>query len=229
MNTQEQEEHKTTNRETMPASLLHTLQMRRWAPIGGTLVIGIIYLLLPAHLQIIPGWIPLALEIVLLSPLVYSALTRRKLHHMATRVITLIVLGLVTAMLASGVALLVITLPGNTHAQTLLQAAALLWVTNVLVFSLWYWEIDGGGPLKRHLSGHKATDLMFPQQVDGNTSGWVPLFFDYLFVAFTGATALSPTDTYPLTPRVKLLMMIEALISIAIIILLVGRAVNILS
>lgn len=229
MNTQKQEEHKATNGQTMPTGLLHTLQMRRWAPIGGTLVIGIIYLFLPAHLQIIPGWIPLAAEIILLSPLGFSALTRRKLHHMATRVITLIALGLVTAMLASGVALLVITLPGNTHAQTLLQSAALLWVTNVLVFSLWYWEIDGGGPLKRHLSGHKATDLMFPQQVDGNTSGWVPLFFDYLFVAFTGATALSPTDTYPLTQRAKILMMIEALISVAIIILLVGRAVNILS
>lgn len=228
MNRQEQEEHKTTNGQTMPAGLLHTLQMRRLAPIGGTLIIGIIYLLLPAHLQIIPGWIPLALEIVLLSPLVFSSITRRALHHMAVRVITLIILGLVTAMLVSGVALLVITLPGNTHAETLLQSAALLWATNVLVFSLWYWEIDGGGPLKRHLSGHKATDLMFPQQVDGNTSGWVPLFFDYLFVAFTGATALSPTDTYPLTQRAKILMMIEALISVAIIILLVGRAVNIL-
>jgi hypothetical protein len=203
--------------------------MRRWAPIGGTLAIGIIYLLLPAHLQIIPGWIPLALEIILLSPLVFSSVTRRALHHIAVRVITLIILGLVTALLASGVALLVITLPGNTHAETLLQSAALLWATNVLVFSLWYWEIDGGGPLKRHLSGHKATDLMFPQQVDGNTSGWVPLFLDYLFVAFTGATALSPTDTYPLTRRAKVLMMIEALISVAIIILLVGRAVNILS
>lgn len=229
MNTQKQEEHQATNEQAMSAGLLHTLQMRRWAPIAGTLVIGIIYLLLPAHLQIIPGWIPLALEIVLLSPLVFSALTRRKLHHMAARVITLVVLGLVTAILASGVALLIITLPSNTHAESLLQAAALLWATNVLVFSLWYWEIDGGGPLKRHLSGHKATDLMFPQQVDGNTSGWVPLFFDYLFVAFTGATALSPTDTYPLTQRAKILMMIEALISVSIIILLAGRAVNILS
>jgi len=223
------ESTKADNEQTMPTGLLHTLQTRRWAPIVGTLVIGVIYLILPTHLQIIPGWMPLALEIILLSPLVFSALTRRRLHHMATRVITLIVLGLVTAMLASGVALLIITLPGNTHAESLLQAAALLWATNVLVFSLWYWEIDGGGPLKRHLSGHKATDLMFPQQVDGNTSGWVPLFFDYLFVAFTGATALSPTDTYPLTQRAKILMMIEALISVSIIILLAGRAVNILS
>lgn len=215
--------------QVISPGLLHTLQMRRWAPIVGTLVIGVIYLILPTHLQVIPGWMPLALEIVLLSPLVFSALTRRKLHHMATRIITLIILGLVTAMLASGVALLIITLPGNTHAESLLQAAALLWATNVLVFSLWYWEIDGGGPLKRHLSGHKATDLMFPQQVDGNTSGWVPLFFDYLFVAFTGATALSPADTYPLTQRAKILMIIEALISVSIIILLAGRAVNILS
>ncbi len=195
---------------------------------GGTILIGIIYLILPTHLQIIPGWIPLALEGVLLLPLVFTALTRRKLHHIAVRVLTLTILGLVTAMLASGIALLIITLPGNTRGASLLQTAALLWITNVLVFSLWYWEIDGGGPLKRHLSGHKATDFMFPQQVDGNTSSWVPLFFDYVFVAFTGATALSPADTYPLTQRAKMLMMIEALLSITIIIVLAGRAVNIL-
>ncbi len=104
----------------------------------------------------------------------------------------------------------------------------LLWSFNVLVFALWYWEVDGGGPLKRHLSGHQAADFMFPQQAKGNTSGWAPHFLDYLFLAFTGATALSPADTYPLTRTAKALMMIEAIISVTVIVILVGRGVNIL-
>jgi hypothetical protein len=134
----------------------------------------------------------------------------------------------VTAGLAISIALLVITLPTNRHANTLLSSAALLWCSNILVFALWYWEIDGGGPHRRLHSGHQASDLMFPQQLDGNKAGWVPQFVDYLFVAFTGATALSPTDTYPLTRKAKTLMMIEAMLSIIIIILLAARAINIL-
>ncbi len=110
----------------------------------------------------------------------------------------------------------------------LLRSAALLWGFNILVFALWYWEIDGGGPYKRHLAGHQATDFMFPQQADGNKTGWVSHFFDYLFLAFTGATALSPADTYPLTPLAKALMMMEAVLSMTIIVLLAARAVNIL-
>jgi hypothetical protein len=78
------------------------------------------------------------------------------------------------------------------------------------------------------MSGHQAADFMFPQQADGNETGWVPEFVDYLFVAFTGATALSPTDTFPLTRPAKLLMMTEAMLSLIIIVLLAARAVNIL-
>jgi hypothetical protein len=134
----------------------------------------------------------------------------------------------VTLGLAGSIALLIYTLPGNKQASILLRSAGLLWCSNILVFALWYWEIDGGGPHKRRLSGHKAADLMFPQQVDGNTTDWIATFIDYLFVAFTDATALSPADTYPLTPRAKMLMMVEAIFSLIIIVLLAARAVNIL-
>ena len=121
-----------------------------------------------------------------------------------------------------------ITLSNNKHPTALLQSSVLLWVFNILVFALWYWEIDGGRPVKRHLAGHQAADFMFPQQAGGNDGSWAPHFLDYLFVAFTGATALSPTDTYPLTRPAKALMMMEAMLSVAIIVLLVARAVNIL-
>src|SRR5690349_526291 len=81
-----------------------------------------------------------------------------------------------------------------------------------LVFALWYWELDGEGPWKRHLSGQQPGDFLFPQQANdfpqpANGKRWVPHFLDYLFVAFTDATALSPADTYPLTRAAKTLMM----------------------
>ena len=206
----------------------YTDQAPRWAAVIGTLAIGLLYLALPSHLTFGPSWLLLLIEVVLLLPLLFSWITHRPLPHLTIRILTLAILAAVTLSLIASVGLLIYTLPGNKQASVLLRSAALLWVANILVFALWYWEIDGGGPHKRRLSGHKAADLMFPQQVDGNKSGWVPHFVDYLFVAFTGSTALSPTDTYPLTPPAKMLMMIQAIISMTVIVLLAGRAVNIL-
>lgn len=200
----------------------------KWAAVIGALAIGVLYLALPGHLTFGPSWIPLALEILLFIPLIFSWATRRPLKQRTIRILALLLLGVVTTGLAISITLLVITLPTNRQASTLLSSAALLWCSNILVFALWYWEIDCGGPHQRFHSDHQAVDLMFPQQIGGNKTGWAPQFVDYLFVAFTGATALSPTDTYPLTRKAKALMMIEAMLSIIIIILLAARAVNIL-
>src|SRR6266496_484347 len=162
----------------------------------GILLTGLLYLVLPANLTVGTNWL-------VLVPLAVSTLA-----------------------LVVGVALFVLTVPTNTHATNLLRAGALLWSFNILVFALWYWEIDGGGPWKRHLAGHRAADFLFPQQASGEH--WTPHFLDYLFVAFTGATALSPADTYPLTRLAKMLMMCEALLSLTIAAILIARAVNIL-
>ncbi len=205
----------------------HPIYTSRWAAVIGALAVGLLYAVLPSPLQIIPGWIPILVEFILCIPLFVTLLTSRKLSHRITRAITLTILGVVTAILAIGVISLIVALPGIQNAKILLGPAASLWCANILVFALWYWEVDGGGPVKRHKSGHKAADFMFPQQVDGNSTGWVPLFVDYIFLAFTGATALSPADTYPLTRPAKGLMMVEAVLSMMIIVLLVGRAVNI--
>lgn len=196
----------------------------RWAAAVGIIALGFIYLALPEKLTIGPSWLLLAIEAVLLIPIIFF---HRQLPHTTIRTLALILLGVITAALAAAVALLILTLP-ERPADTLLRSAGLIWFFNVIVFAVWYWEIDGGGPLKRHMSGHKAADFMFPQQADGNTGNWVPHFIDYAFVAFTGATALSPTDTYPLTHKAKILMMIEAVLSMTVIILLAARAVNIL-
>ena len=83
-------------------------------------------------------------------------------------------------------------------------------------------------PLKRHLAGPKASDFLFPQYAPGFNSSWMPHFLDYVFLAFTSATALSPADTQPLTKKAKLLMMIQSMLSLAIIIFLAARAVNVL-
>ena len=90
----------------------------------------------------------------------------------------------------------------------LLYSGLLLCGCNVLMFALWYWEIDGGGPEQRRESDHQAADFLFPQQMVGLDENWAPHFFDYLYVAFTGSTAFSPTDTMPLSHRAKFLMMV---------------------
>ena len=221
-------EPQTTGNEAAPNK--HTIIFNpRWAVIFGILAIGLLYLALPESLTLGPSWLLLAIEVVLLIPLIFIGITRRPTPRITIRLFALAVLAAVTLGLAVSIALLVYELLyDKVKPNFLLRSAALLWCTNILVFALWYWEIDGGGPHKRHVSGHQAADFMFPQQADGNKTGWVPEFVDYLFVAFTGATALSPADTFPLTRPAKLLMMAEAMLSLIIIVLLAARAVNIL-
>ena len=228
-----QETQETPEKPEQTTALHHTHNplATRWAALIGMVVIGIFYAFLPSRLVIGPNWLLLAIEAVFIIPLTIYLLSGRELSHATIRILVLVLLGILTLALAIGVLLLIVlisTEPRDVSAVILLRSAALLWGFNVLVFALWYWEIDGGGPYKRHQIGHQATDFMFPQQVDGNKSGWVSHFLDYLFLAFTGATALSPADTFPLTWLAKALMMVEALLSMTIIVLLAARAVNIL-
>ena len=194
------------------------------------LAIGVAFLGLPDRLTVGPNWLALAISAAVLLPLLVTALVR-PLNHEVARMLRASLQVLLTAALLSSVGLLVTHLGDNDlknaiGAGGLLRAGALLWVSNVLIFSVWYWELDGDGPVHRHQRGHPATDFLFPQQATGRP--FAPGFVDYLFLAFCFATALSPADTAPLTRRAKLLMMAEALISIAIIALLVARSVNIL-
>jgi uncharacterized membrane protein len=112
-----------------------------------------------------------------------------------------------------------------------LRDAALLWVINVVTFAVWYWEVDGGGPAQRRREGYVSEDFLFPQMNFGNKTAhnWSPGFLDYLFLAFNTSTAFSPTDTAFLSQRVKLLMMVQALLSLVILAVLVSRAINALA
>ncbi len=193
----------------------------------GILATGVIYYFLPTQLRFGPDWLLLALEFVLILPWWIFWVTGHTLTSRTTRGFRFVILSLITAALAIAVNFLIIDLRSFTNGFTLLRTAGLLWVFNVLVFAFWYWEIDGGGPRRRHERDHKAIDFMFPQQMDGNSGKWAPDFFDYFFVAFTGATAFSPTDTYPLTHRTKALLMLEGTLSLIIVAILIGRVANI--
>jgi len=207
----------------------HFNKLPTWEAILGMLVVGGLYAALPAKLVRGPAWLLLAIESVLLLPVAVTILTGRGLPLKAIRPFFFVIFGLLTMAEVLSITLLVATLSTDTYALYLLRAAAVLWLSNILIFGLWYWQIDGGGPFKRHLSRHQAADFMFPQQADGNSKGWTPRFLDYLFLAFTASTALSPADTFPLSRPAKALMMVEALISMTIVVLLAARAVNIFS
>lgn len=113
--------------------------------------------------------------------------------------------------------------------MTLLAGALNIWATNVLVFSLWYWEMDQGGPLRRGQEG-QFPDFQFPQSLPNPLApaNWRPEYLDYLFIAFTNAAAFSPTDAMPLTRRAKALMTFQAATSMLTVVLVASRAVNIL-
>jgi hypothetical protein len=207
---------------TDPAQTPHSDHFRLdrtslWGVILGMLAVGVFHAFLPTKLLIGPAWLLLAIEAVFLLPIVFTLLTARGLPYKMLHPLLLTLLSVLTLGLASGITLLIITVVGNKYTTILLRSAILLWGSNMLVFGLWYWQIDSGGPVKRHQSGSQAADFLFPQQETGNPPGWIPCFLDYLFLAFTGAIALSPTEMFPLTQRAKVLMMIEILLSLLVV------------
>lgn len=196
---------------------------------AGALLVGVLYLVLPDQFSLGPRWLLLVIESLLLAPVVVAAaLERVRLPFRVARGLAISLLIVLTASLVGSVALLVAHITHISNGANLLPPAALLWVINVLVWSVWYWEMDGDGPRERMRHGHAAADFLFPQQQNGNPTGWAPGFIDYLFVAFCFATALSPADISPLSRRGKAMMMAEAVLSLTIIVVLVARAINII-
>ncbi len=118
-----------------------------------------------------------------------------------------------------------------SNGHELILASINIYLTNLIIFGLWYWEMDGGGPGRRRVAPTSEHDFLFPQMAtpDLAPKGWAPTFVDYLYVSATNATAFSPTDTMPLSRRAKLLMLIQAVVSLITLALVAARAVNILS
>lgn len=201
---------------------------RPWEVFIALLVLAGTYSLITKQLRLAPIWLLPSVVVALLAALFVAHLSERR---DAARWIAIALASIgVIAVLSSVVVLVVRLMRGDLSAPYLLRDAALLWVANMIVFGLWYWELDGGGPHFRHLHGYRPTDLAFPQTMLGGdmARGWEPDFVDYLFVAFNASTAFSPTDTSVLSVRAKLLMMVQSLMSIVLLAVVAARAINVL-
>jgi hypothetical protein len=205
------------------------LREPRWPAFIAMIAAGGVYLALPEPLSLGPSWGLLAILAVLMIPIVVSD---RRGDHKITRILTFTANGLITFAMIASLAHLIYGIPRHLESpQTLLRSACALWIANILVFALWYWKLDGGGPLRRERpQGMFSSSFLFPQMVEreGQDATWAPHFVDYLFLAFNTSTAFSPTDTAVLSRWAKLSMMLQSLISLMIVALLAARAVNIL-
>ncbi len=190
---------------------------------------------LPDRLSLGPRWLVPSLAFVLLVfvlSLHPRRMNRRTRWGRAVGITLLVVLGL--SNLLSGV-LLVLEIVGERQGSDqpveLLMSGASIWLTNVIVFGLLYWETDRGGPVERALASQRYADFLFPQMDDPELAppDWAPLLMDYLYLAFTNATAFSPTDVLPLSRWAKLAMLIQSALSLALVGLVVARAVNLLA
>ena len=205
-----------------------------WPPAVAVLVALVLHLALPAQLTIGPDWVIPALQALLLLLLLIAVRHRGPEEADWVRRASMALTGLVT--LANVLALqgLIAGLLGVTRdglpPKQLLASAVVIWLTNIIVLALWYWELDGGGPGARHSKDPPLPEFLFPQIDNPSIAppGWRPTFADYLYVSITNTTAFSPTDTMPLTIVAKSLMSLQAFASMLIIGLVVARAVNVL-
>lgn len=201
----------------------------RWPAFIAILAAVGLYTALPEALTMGPRWLFPALVLALWTPGVVSYHNGR---HRLNAVFGFAVDGLLTVGLIISVVLLIDALPTNKETpQQLLLSAASLWITNILVFALWYWRLDAGGPYQRDkIPGHSEGAFLFPQMTMSKEDqrNWSPNFIDYLFLAFNTSTAFSPTDVPALARWAKILMMLQSLLSLLIIALLAARAINIL-
>jgi hypothetical protein len=209
----------------------------RWPAVAAVLAAAVLHFVLPPSMRIGPPWLLSALVGVLV---VVTLVGRHRSLRWLNSLAGYAILAVLTIGLAYGLEALIAGLVRHTvTAPDLLRAAAVFWLTNVLVFATWYWRLDAGGPNERErLAAHTQGAFLFPQMAfsaPGATDatiaenqGWRPGFVDYLFVAFNTSTAFSPTDVPVLTRWAKLTMMTQSTISLVSVVLLVGRAINIL-
>lgn len=207
----------------------------RWPALFALLALGGLYAALPSSLLIGGSrWLLLAIVSLLIVPVV---ITYYRGAHTANQVLGYVLNGVVTTAMIVSLALLIRALPLHLEKpQELLQSAAALWLSNILVFASWYWRLDAGGPHKRAQRGdHIRGAFLFPQMTlppdrkhAAGLQEWSPNFIDYLFLAFNTSTAFSPTDVPVLSRWAKVLMMLQSIISLLVIALLAARAVNIL-
>jgi hypothetical protein len=208
-----------------------------WWPVAAAIiVVAALHVALPAQYRVHPRWLFPAVLLVLLIVLIVGDPGRIDRQRTWLRVITRIVIAVITVANLFAAVRLVVDILNNdklyaSNAGGLLATGGVVWTTNVIAFGLWYWDLDRGGAAARAHHPQRNPSFVFPEMQHSRyvDAGWVPRFVDYLSLAFWTATAFSPTDVSAIKPWAKLLMMLEAAGSLALAVLVVSRAVNILS
>jgi hypothetical protein len=207
-----------------------------WWPVALAIVAVVgLHVVLPPRYGLHPGWLVVAIPMVLLVALIAGDPGRIDRQKTWLRIVTGVIIALITlANLYAAVRLVVDILTDNklysNNAGGLLAVGGVIWATNVIAFALWYWDLDRGGAAARAHHPYRNPAFVFPEMLhtDYAAAGWVPRFVDYFSLAFWTATAVSPTDISAIRPWAKLLMMLEAAGSIVLIGLVIARAINIL-
>ena len=206
-----------------------------WPILAAIVTVMVLSLLRPRELLVLPAWVLPAGEVILIFAVAANRprrLSRRAglLRGLAMGIVAVLV---ADALLATGLLVTALIEGGQAtnSATELLTAGGIVWLTNVVAFALLYWLVDGGGELARARSGSGPVDLAFPQQLNPELAprGWRPRFIDYLYLGLTASMAFSPTDVMPFAPWAKVAMGLQSSISLAVLGLVVARAVNVLS
>jgi uncharacterized membrane protein len=206
----------------------------RWPASLALLTAAALNFVLPGKFTLGPPWLVPLLELVILIPLYISSPVRRADEPRWQGIFANILIGIANIANVASLALLVRVIvfdAKDTTGSELLYSSIAIWLTNILVFSLWFWELDRGGPDDRLSETHRAPDFLFPQMVTPDCAhpAWSPKFVDYFYLGFTNATAFSPTDVMPLTGWAKMMMLVESIVSLATITIVASRAINIIS
>ena len=203
----------------------------RWPASLALLACVGLYMILPNRLTVGPRWL---LPILIALPLIPLSARRHRHPDESPHIrrMTLSLIGLVTLANITSMALLVHHLLSAqvTHGRNLIYSAVAVWLTNVIVYGLWFWEIDRGGPHLRAGGPEQLPDIQFPQMENPQFApkGWRPRFTDYLYTSFANGTSFAPADAMPLTLKAKTLFLTESIVSLVTIAIVAARAVNIL-
>jgi uncharacterized membrane protein len=208
---------------------------RRWPMASAVLLAGLMRAFLPPELRTRDARpILVLLLVVLVVALMVGDPGRIDRQKTWLRVVTGTLIGVISFVNAASAVRLVIaifnTAPFTQNPRVLMISGAIIWLTNVIAFGLWYWDLDRGGAAARAQGSNVAPAFVFPEMTNPEhvPKGWYPTFLDYLQLSFSTAMAFSPTDVSAIKPWAKLLMMVESALSLVVGLLVIARAVNIL-
>lgn len=216
--------------ENRPAWLRPTAGERKWWITAALAVAVLIQFMLPDQVVLHPAGVAPAVETALVIILVVANPDRYSRRNQQLRIASIGLIFILTVTNEISLVMLIREiLSGRVSAGLLLVGGGAIWLTNAIVFALWYWEYDRGGPAARANGIRDQPDLLYPQMTDDHLAqDWEPFFADYLYVSFTNSTAFSPTDTMPLSRWAKLLFAVQAAVSFVTVAMVLARAVNIL-